>query len=194
MKKSCYALRLPARPQQLLWAVVLVLFGSCQKAAVKESEPPLKAAKATGTVGEFRNWYEGVGGQTLMELQGARAATAKYQNIENAFRDGYIDIGVILPNMGYHFMDTAAVDATFEARHPEILVYNKTDDGSFQLVAVEYAVPLTLSATAPAGFSGSLDVWSPNTGFGLWLLHAWVWQYNPAGVFNATNPDVHVHP
>ena len=193
MKKSCYAMHLPARLQPLLWAVLVVLFGSCQKVALKETEAPLKAAKEMGMAGEFRTWYEGIEGQTLWELQGARAATAKYQNIEKAIRDGYINIDVVLPNMGYHYMDTAAVDATIEIRHPEILVYNKADDGSFYLSAVEYAVPLTLSATAPEGFTGTSDVWTRHTVFGLWLLHAWVWQYNPAGVFNATNPDVHVH-
>lgn len=49
------------------------------------------------------------------------------------------------------------VDATFDLRHPEILVYNKRADGSFYLPAVEYAVPLDLAATAPEGFSGSTD-------------------------------------
>ena len=37
------------------------------------------------------------------------------------------------------------------------------------------------------------DVWDGNVGAGLWLLHAWVWCYNPAGVFNPTNPLVHLH-
>lgn len=181
------------RPQGLIWAVLAVLFLGCQKAGIKEREDPMRAAKETGTTGEFRTWYSGIDPLTLWELQGARAATAKYKNIENAFRDGYIDIGVILPNMGYHFMDTAAVDASIDLKHPEILVYNKLPDGSFYLSAVEYAVPLALSATAPEGFSGSTDEWTRHTGFGLWLLHAWVWQYNPAGVFNATNPNVHVN-
>lgn len=181
------------RPQGLLWAVVAVLFLGCQKTGIKEREESMKAAKETGATGEFRNWYSGIDPLTLWELQGARAATAKYKNIENAWRDGYIDINVILPNMGYHFMDTAAVDASIDLRHPEILVYNKAADGSFYLSAVEYAVPLNLSDTAPEGFSGSTDAWTHHDGFGLWLLHAWVWQYNPAGVFNPTNPDVHVN-
>lgn len=195
MKKSSYAIRLYAGPQGVLWGLLLVLFSTagCQKAAVGERDVPMKAAKEVGDVGEFRTWYSGISGPTLMELQGARAASAKYKNIENAFRDGYEDINVILPNMGYHFLNPGLLDANFDPRKPEILVYNKADDGSFYLVAVEYAVPLDLSATAPAGFSGSADVWSPNTDFGLWLLHAWVWQYNPAGVFNPTNPDVHLN-
>ncbi len=130
---------------------------------------------------------------TLQELMQAKAATARYHNIENALADGYENINVVLPNMGYHFMKTAWVDATFEVTKPEILVYNKQENGRMQLVAVEYAVPLNLSANAPAGFTGNQDVWTANAGFGLWLLHAWIWYENPDGVFNATNPTVHLH-
>lgn len=197
MKKSSYAYvirRLFTRPQAMLWTVLAVLCLGCQKTGVRESEAPMKAAKDVGDVGEFRTWYEGIEGQTLWELQRARAATAKYKNFDNALRDGYENINVVLPNMGYHYMNPDLLDATVDPRYPEILVYNKRADGSFYLSAVEYAVPLDLSATAPAGFSGSSDVWTRNTGFGLWLLHAWVWQYNPAGVFNPTNPDVPTNP
>jgi len=72
-------------------------------------------------------------------------------------------------------------------------VYNKNEDGSFQLVAAEYAVPIDISPNKPPeGFTGTGDVWDRNTGFGLWLLHAWVWKNNPDGVFNPTNPLVHL--
>ena len=64
---------------------------------------------------------------------------------------------------------------------------------SNKLVAVEYAIPLDLSVNAPTGFTGNLDVWKRDTFFQLWLLHAWVWEYNPLGVFNPTNPLVHSH-
>jgi len=88
-------------------------------------------------------------------------------------------------------MKTSIVDATFDIRQPEILVYNRNTDGSQELVAAEYAVPISLTPNAaPEGFSGPGDVWDHNTGFGLWLLHAWVWHQNPDGVFNWTNPSV----
>jgi len=137
--------------------------------------------------------YTGLSPQTMWELQQARAATARYRNIENARNDGYSDINVVVQEMGHHYMKSSLADAEFDYRNPEILVYNREEDGSFKLVAVEYAVPLSLSANAPAGFSGSQDVWDGNTFFQLWLLHAWVWEFNPEGVFNPTNPSVHVH-
>lgn len=172
------------------------LFIGCKKQDINlsENETKTKSNKEMNTDEEFRNCYNGLDGRTLWELLQARAATAKYRNIKNAIKDGYADIKVVVPNMGYHYMKSAFVDATFEIRKPEILVYNKNKDGNFQLVAVEYAVPINLSPnTAPEGFTGAGDVWDRNTGFGLWLLHAWVWHKNPDGVFNPTNPLVHLH-
>ena len=144
--------------------------------------------------GNVLHQYHGLSWQTMWELLQVRAATARYRDIQNAISDGYADISVVVPNMGYHYMKSALVDVTFEIRKPEILVYNKKENGKFQLVAVEYAVPIDLSPDkAPKGFTGSADVWDRNTGFGLWLLHAWVWYRNPDGVFNPTNPLVHLH-
>ena len=57
-------------------------------------------------------------------------------------------------------------------------------------MAVEYAVPLEESRIAPKGYVGHADGWDVNTDFGLWTLHAWIWDYNPAGVFAPLNPRV----
>jgi hypothetical protein len=127
------------------------------------------------------------------ELLEARAATAKYRDFDKAVADSFVDINVVVPNMGYHFMKSSIVDAKFEIRKPEILVYNKKLNGKFELVAVEYAVPISATPDkAPEGFTGSADVWERNTVFGLWLQHAWIWKFNPAGVFHDTNPRVTV--
>ena len=91
-------------------------------------------------------------------------------------------------------MKSKFVNATFDVSKPEILVYNKRLDGRFVLVAVEYAVPISVTPDkAPEGFTGSADVWERNTDFGLWLQHAWIWRFNPDGIFHDTNPLVHVH-
>lgn len=132
--------------------------------------------------------------QTITELKGARTASIRYRSLDSAIADGYTDIDVVRANMGYHFLNSGLLDTVFNSQKPEILVYNKTYEGEFQLVAVEYAVPISLRPlTPPTGFTGSSDTWKYDTEFGLWLLHAWVWEYNPAGVFKPTNPDVHVH-
>lgn len=131
---------------------------------------------------------------TFFQLLQARIGTVKYRHISKALADGYADINVVVPNMGYHFMKSALVDGVFDPSKPEILVYNKDQYGDFQLVAVEYAVPIELSPNGPPeGFSGSDDVWERNPVFGLWLQHAWIWAFNPDGVFHDTNPLIHVH-
>ena len=143
---------------------------------------------------EFLKNHKGLNEKVLSEVLQVRAATKKYRNIENAIKDGYTDISVIVPNMGHHYMKASIVDATFDINKPEILVYNKNHNGKFDLVAAEYAIPIDLSPNAaPAGFTGTGDVWDRNTGFGLWLLHSWVWHYNSDGVSNPTNPLVHLH-
>src|SRR6185369_15574137 len=114
---------------------------------------------------ELLNYYKGLDPQTLWELQQVRAATAKYQNINNAFGDSYVDIGLVMPNMGYHFLKAQLVSPVFDMKKPPILVYNKKDNGSFELVAVEYAVPIDPQSpnTAPEGFTGNDDMWDFNT-------------------------------
>jgi len=132
--------------------------------------------------------------QTVNELNAARTATQRYRSIDSAKADGYVDINVVVQNMGFHLLKATLADTTFEPQHPEILVYNKQHDGSIQLVAVEYAVPIPLMPDkSPEGFTGSADVWTYSTAFNLWLLHAWVWEYNPYGVFVPNNPNVHLH-
>ena len=169
-----------------------LFFSGCGKesAAIKtEVAPehilPVSASRGFGDYGDLP-------APTLEELQAAKAATAKYNDYQQAVRDGYIDINVIVPEMGYHFLLVDRLDSRFEYDKPEILVYNREENGRMKLVAVEYAVPIALSPIAPAGFTGTQDVWGvyQNT---LWTLHAWIWEYNPSGVFHATNPRVHLH-
>jgi hypothetical protein len=124
------------------------------------------------------------------ELALARASTAKYHNIQKALADGYVDIDLYIPQMGWHFLNPGYLDENFEIDKPELLVYADKPGGGYRLVAVEYAVPLALSTTAPEGFTGDEDVWHENTGAGLWTLHAWVWLHNPNGIFADFNPQV----
>jgi hypothetical protein len=189
--------------KNVMYGLVLLtgtlLFTGCKKEVINEIKQAEKSNNVTQvsvsnglrTDAEFINMYSGLSKQTTLELQRARAATARYRNIENALKDGYTNIGVDVENMGHHYMNTSLVDGTFDIGKPEILVYNGDEHDGFELVAVEYAIPL--SQPMPSGFSGTGDVWNGTSGFPLWLLHAWVWAYNPDGVFNWTNSSVHLH-
>lgn len=175
-----------------LLLVILICYG-CEKSMVDKAANEFTTAKTDNqrSPAFAINSYQGLSSTTLWELQQARSASAKYKSIQNAIADGYQDIHVDVDNMGHHYMKISLVDGIFDISHPEILVYNKDQHGVLQLVAVEYAVPL--QEPEPAGFTGDGDVWDGNTGFGLWLLHAWVWDYNPNGVFNPMNPTVELN-
>jgi hypothetical protein len=127
----------------------------------------------------------------VLQLDQARDAASKFLAVEDAVKAGYADIGLFVPNMGWHYLNEGLVDDKFEWSRPELLVY--ADDpcsGKRKLVAVEYAVPLSLSKRAPAGFVGRADEWDANQTFQLWTLHAWVYEFNPDGVFAPMNPRV----
>jgi hypothetical protein len=125
----------------------------------------------------------------VLQLDQVRDATARYIDIAVAEADGYHDIGLFVPKMGWHYMKDALVDAKFDPTRPELLVY--ADDpcgGKRKLVAVEYAVPFAESKRAPLGFVGRADEWDANQTFKLWTLHAWLFEYNGDGVFAPFNP------
>ncbi len=127
----------------------------------------------------------------VLQLDQARSAAAKYFDVAKAEADGYTDIGVFMPNMGWHYLNNRLLDEKFDWTKPELLVY--ADDpcgGPRKLVAVEYAVPLNLSKKPPAGFVGRADEWDANQTFQIWTLHAWVYEFNPDGVFAPFNPRV----
>lgn len=135
---------------------------------------------------------EGLSRQTQRELARARRATARYHDISRAIADGYADINVFIPHMGFHYLKSTILDAQFDEERPELLVYAQDlCEGRMRLVAVEYAVPINLSPNGPPeGFSGNADEWHRNEQFGLWTLHAWIWFRNPQGVFTELNQRV----
>lgn len=184
MKNSSFWMNRQRLAQLVIVAVVALNFMACKKDA-GDAQPEPDAIEKSRT---------GLSDETVAQLRAARNATVKYRSLDAAKADGYTDINVVRQNMGFHLMKTSLVDTLFNPDQPEILVYNKQHDGSIQLVAVEYAVPIpAMPNKAPQGFDGGSDNWTYSTEFNLWLLHAWVWEYNPQGIFNPTNPLVHLH-
>lgn len=126
------------------------------------------------------------------ELARARAATAKYHNIEMAEADGYVPLNFCEAAEGCHWVNFSLLDCNFDITQPEILVYAPDKNGEpTRLVSVEYVQPLSCSATPPEGFTGSDDVWRQDEeGFNLWEVSAWIWLNNPHGMFVQHNPRV----
>ena len=122
------------------------------------------------------------------QLIKVKSATAKYHSIKKADKDGYKDIDVIIPHMGWHYLKKDLLDDTFDFEKPELLVYAPDRHGMLRLVAVEYAIPGDENTVPPEAFAGSDDVW--DYADGLWTLHTWIWYYNPDGIFAPFNPRV----
>jgi hypothetical protein len=125
-----------------------------------------------------------------------RAATDKFHNLDSAAAAGYAPTSnqcYIEPGggaMGYHHVNRALADRTLDPEHPEILLYERTADGHYNLTAVEFIVPYRVwpPDSAPPMVMGlplgHVDV------LNVWGLHMWVWKNNPSGTFAWWNPDV----
>lgn len=165
---------------------VLVLAGC------SDNNSTVNPVNTDNTLNKMTNQSGTTGGGSILnkELARVRAATAKYHDINAAIADGYADIDLYVPHMGWHYLNSGVLDGTFDMEKPELLVYANSPNGGLQLVAVEYAVPLSLSQDAPEGFTGDEDVWDVNAAFQLWTLHCWVWYNNPNGIFAGYNPRV----
>jgi hypothetical protein len=147
--------------------------------------------------------------QRQNELAQVRRATARFHNLDAALAAGYqlgwvngsgetIITGCVAhPTagaMGYHYfnkqlMDDLAVDLL----HPEALVYAPGPQGQLRLAAVEWVArgPNTNppGLTEPPTVLGMpMHILNPAVGF--YLMHAWVWKPNPAGMFADWNPNV----
>jgi hypothetical protein len=131
------------------------------------------------------------------DLAAVRAATAGFHRADAAMVAGWDFIAsdcVELPGtggMGTHYANLSLVDLTVEATQPEIMVYAPGPDGQLKLVAVEYMVPAApwdaQHSSPPTVLGQTMHV---NPHLGAYVLHAWVWQHNPDGMFADWNPNV----
>lgn len=93
--------------------------------------------------------------------------------------------------MGFHYGNVDYInDGIARADQPELLLFEPQKNGGMKLVAVEYIVPYTLHSrdAAPPELFG--QPFKQVDAFGVWGLHAWVWQGNPSGTFADWNPNV----
>ena len=131
------------------------------------------------------------------DLDQVRAATREFKDVAAAEAAGYVNVNVgecvqsPAGVMGYHFVKESLVDLELLAESPEILVYAPEPDGSLKLVAVEYAVPIEPWNANMEGVPSVLDQnLHANPDLGLYVLHGWIWEENPSGVFADFNPSL----
>ena len=130
------------------------------------------------------------------ELADLRKATSPLHHLKNAMAAGFdTDLTGCLENppvggMGHHYGMLSRIDgAPPVADEPEILVFSPKKNGKLQLGAVEYIIPYgAWTAAEPPELFG--ETFHRNDGAGLWVLHVWLWNHNPAGLFADWNPTV----
>jgi hypothetical protein len=145
------------------------------------------------------------------ELAQVRRVTARFHRVEAAIEAGY-ELGwvngagvriltgcVSHPTagaMGYHYFNAELMaDNAVDALEPEALVYAPAADGGLKLVAVEWVVrgpdsnPPGVSEP-PSVLGMEMHILVPPPGPAFYLMHAWVWANNPAGMFADWNPEV----
>ena len=128
------------------------------------------------------------------DIMTIRDATAKFKTTEAAEAAGYKRVTGCVEHqlagtMGYHFQNNALLDTTLDLEHPEVLVYEKMPDGTFQLNGVEFLVPISAwKSTEPPRILGQVLMKADSIGF--WFLHVWTWKPSPSGLFAPWNPDV----
>ncbi len=136
----------------------------------------------------------GLGEAIDRDVRMIRDATEKFKSTESAEAAGYkLATGCVEHQpagaMGYHFNNEALFDATLDLNHPEVLVYEKRPDGTFQLNGVEFYVPKSAwKSSDPPRIMGQNLQTEPSLDF--WFLHVWILKANPSGLFAPWNPDV----
>ena len=135
------------------------------------------------------------------ELIKLRDSLAKYKDPFVAVRDGYFStVGCVQTpdgGMGIHFLNPALIGPKADPAKPPILMYEPGSDGKFQLIAVEWIIPLATGIKARPtlfgqDFEGPMAGHEPLIPDGLhhYDLHAWIFKKNPKGVYSHANPDV----
>lgn len=136
----------------------------------------------------------GLGDAVDRDIMTVRDATAKFKTTAAAEAAGYKRVTDCVQHqpagaMGYHFQNDALLDTTLDLQHPEVLVYEKMSDGTFQLNGVEFLVPISAwKSSEPPRIMGRALIKADPIGF--WFLHVWTWKPSPSGLFAPWNPDV----
>jgi hypothetical protein len=148
------------------------------------------------------------GDRAWTQLDDLRVATARYHDVSAAIADGFPPFstsGGTAPTcfdhpgqggMGVHYVHD--IDGTVDAMDPEAAVYEVVDPDHLRLVASEYIVPASFVEDASGNVVNLPNVlgqdFHKNETLGVYVLHAWIWEPNPAGTFADFNPNVGMCP
>lgn len=119
------------------------------------------------------------------DIARARAASARYHDLQNAIDDGFVDTGLpCFDGQGFHWIRVDRIN-TYNVEEPAILVY--APDG--KLGAVEWATPVdAVGGVRPVLFGETFH--GPVLDPPLYVLHVWAWNHNTDGMFDDDNPRI----
>lgn len=201
--------------------VALSLLAVAAAAACKATDPSQPMDHDMAAMVALRNPALEKSAEVQSGLAEIRRITATFHDLDSATVAGYTawspnPASGACPsspegNMGYHRVNLAlrgsaanpeTADAVIDIDHPEMLLYEKRNDGTMRLVGVEYIVfkaaweaahgvgaappqilgqPLLASSHTFPGGTGSIPHYE---------LHVWVWSPNPLGMFYPWNPKI----
>ena len=168
----------------------------------------LAAALAAIALGAGMVGSAGAGQSDLMR---AKAATARFHDLSVAGDAGFgaFPAGAPLHEciasldntgaMGFHWLNPANLNTNLDPTTPQVLVYAPDKHGRLKLAALEYVIfqDAWFGAGHPADSMPSLfgQMFMPNDGTRFQIppffaLHVWLFQDNPAGMFQPFNPNV----
>ena len=134
-----------------------------------------------------------------------RQATARFQDVEAAKREGYgLAFGCVSGGdygaMGLHFVNLALVaDPTLDPTRPEIILYEPKPNGGVRITGADFLVfKADWDAQHPGGETPQimgqlLHLFDSPNRFGLppfYTLHVWAWKDNPNGSYVNWNPNI----
>jgi hypothetical protein len=137
--------------------------------------------------------------QTIAEL---RKRYARYHDLDKAMKDGWTFVGPCvsdptLGGMGDHYSLNADNELVRGDGHvdlaedPDFLVYAPQKNGRTKLAALDCVIPFERwTQKDPPKLFGIPFRANPGFGAGVWMFHIWLFDPNPAGIFQDFNPNV----
>jgi len=133
------------------------------------------------------------------ELAALFGAVAAFAEVEVATAAGYEPASdCMVGNLGaqgIHYANGALFEPTVALETPQLLMYEPRADGSLRFIGVEYLV--FQQAWHEAGHVGRPTLFGQTFGLNetlldepFYLLHVWIGQFNPSGLFADWNPLV----
>ena len=132
-----------------------------------------------------------------------RRATTPFKSLDSAVAHGYArDVTQCFADsiygsggaMGFHHINRALLDRKVEVDKPEILMYERTRDGMYNLVGVEYIVLYRdwPKDSVPPTLMGRPMMHENDRNY--WYSHMWIWKPSSSGLFADWNPAVKCPP